>query len=286
MAKQFTWGEALDYTLRTRDTWRNGGGRKTNIINAGHFTEHHGRSFPVERINSALINQYAVDLEDLGKANATINRCISAISTVLNHCAEDDLCEAPRKFKRRKESEGRNLYFTKEQVNSMVTASVEVFSRTDLAEIIQVAAFTGMRQGELLKLKVKDVDLSLNTVHVGGRPGFKTKARNYRAVPIHECIARPLYERLECASPNVAVFDDWSSKDQLLRAFHKVRRYVGIPDEGYCFHTLRHSFGTWHAAAGTPIRTLMDFMGHKRIETTLRYAKPTSEAAIKAMAAI
>ena len=29
MAKQFTWGEAVDYTLRTRDTWRNGNSRKT-----------------------------------------------------------------------------------------------------------------------------------------------------------------------------------------------------------------------------------------------------------------
>jgi hypothetical protein len=64
MAKQFTWGEALDYTLRTRDKWRNGNGRKTNIINAGHFTEAHGRSFPVSNISSALVNQFAVDLEE------------------------------------------------------------------------------------------------------------------------------------------------------------------------------------------------------------------------------
>ena len=102
MAKHYTWGEALDYTLRTRDKWRNGNGRKTNIINAGHFTEAHGRSFPVSNISSALVNQFAVDLEESGKSNATINRCISAIRTVINHCAEDDLCEKPPKFMTRK----------------------------------------------------------------------------------------------------------------------------------------------------------------------------------------
>lgn len=285
MAKQFTWGEAVDYTLRTRDSWRNGNSRKTNMINAGHFTEAHGRSFPTSKISSALVNQWAVDLEEEGKSNATINRCISAICTVLNHCAADDLCAPPPKFKRRKENEGRILFFTKEDVNQMCHASVDVFNRMDLAEIIQVAAFTGMRQGELLKLKARDVDLSLNTIHVGGRPDVVTKAGNYRSIPIHERIATPLHNRLEAASPNVAVFDDWTTKDQLLRAFNKVRRYVGLP-EGYCFHSLRHSFATWHAEAGTPMRTLMGLMGHKRIETTLRYAKVTSKASIEAMAAI
>lgn len=285
MAKQFTWGEAVDYTLRTRDAWRNGNSRKTNMINAGHFTEAHGRSFPTSKITSALVNQFAVDLEEDGKSNATINRCLSAISTVLNHCADDDLCQHPPKFKRRKESEGRILFFTKEDVNQMCHTSVEVFDRLDLAEIIQVAAYTGMRQGELFKLKARDIDLSLNTIHVGGLPDFVTKASNYRAVPIHERIVSTLQKRLEEASPNVHVFDDWTTKDQLLRAFKKVRRHAGL-GEAYCFHSLRHSFATWHAEAGTPMRTLMALMGHKRVETTLRYAKVTNKASIEAMAAI
>ena len=137
----------------------------------------------------------------------------------------------------------------------------------------------------LLKLKTRDIDLSLNTIHVGGRPDVVTKAGNYRSIPIHERIASPLQDRLEAASPNVTVFDDWATKDQLLRAFHKVRRYVGLP-EGYCFHSLRHSFATWHVEAGTPMRTLMGLMGHKRIETTRKYAKITDKARIQARAGI
>lgn len=285
MAKQFTWGEAVDYTLRTRDSWRNGNGRKTNIINTGHFTEAHGRSFPVSKISSALVNQYAVDLEETGKSNATINRCISAISTVINHCAEDDLCERPPKFKKRKEAESRVQWYTKQQVDQMCRAAVDVYERHDLADIIQFAAYTGLRRGELLKLKARDVDLSLNTVHVGGLPDFVTKSENYRSVPIHDRIFDPLVKRLEQAKPSVLVFDDWSSIDQLCRAFEKVRRFIGLPD-GYCFHTLRHSFATWHTEAGTNARTLMELMGHKNIETTLRYAKVTSKAKTQAMSAI
>ena len=38
------------------------------------------------------------------------------------------------------------------------------------------------------------------------------------------------------------------------------------------FHDLRHTFGTRMAAAGVPIRTLQEWMGHADIKTTLIYA--------------
>jgi integrase len=38
------------------------------------------------------------------------------------------------------------------------------------------------------------------------------------------------------------------------------------------FHDLRHTFGTRMAAAGVPIRTLQEWMGHRDYKTTLIYA--------------
>ena len=280
-----TWSQALDYTFKTRHAWRHGNGAKTAAINAGHFTRLRGSSFPVGKITQPIIAQVSIELEDEGKSDATINRVVSAVSTVLNHCAFDGLIAQPSKFRRRQESEGRPLFYTKEQVDQMYDISKDIFQRDDLADIMMVGAYTGMRQGELLKLKVKDIDWSLNTIHVGGRPDVKTKAANYRTVPIHEKVSDILRSRYDGLAGTVRVFDDWHDKDQLLRAFAKVRRFAGIEDT-YVFHCLRHSFATWCAEAGVPIRTLMDLMGHKRIETTLRYAKTTDKARNDALALI
>jgi len=286
MAKQFTWGEAVNFTTRTRDTWRpNSRSYKTNMINAGHFTEAHGLSFPVSKITRPLVTQLCLNLEENGMSHGTINRVISAISTVINHCADEELCSKAPTFKRKKETEGRRQFFTKDQVNQMRHAAVEVFGREDLADIITFASYTGMRQGEIFKLKARDVDFGLNLIHVGGLPDVQTKADNYRTIPMTDHVLDVVRPRLEHAKPSVRVFDDWTGKDQLLRAFNKVRSYCGLPD-GYCFHVCRHSFGTWHVEAGTPIRVLMELMGHKNIETTLRYAKVTNQASIEAMAAI
>jgi len=45
----------------------------------------------------------------------------------------------------------------------------------------------------------------------------------------------------------------------------------GVADP-HRFHDLRHTFGTAMAAAGVPMRTLQEWMGHRDIGTTQRYA--------------
>jgi len=39
-----------------------------------------------------------------------------------------------------------------------------------------------------------------------------------------------------------------------------------------CFHTLRHSFGSWLAMEGVPLITIKELMGHKSLAMTERYA--------------
>lgn len=286
VTKITTIGQAADYTTRTRSTWRSGPGSRTAAINTGHVIEHLGRSFPVARINQACVSQLTIDLEERGMSSSTINRVISALSTILNHCHFDGLIAQPCKFRRLKEGEHRLTWYTKEEVEQMACAAVDPFDRLDLSHIIPVAGYTGMRMSELLSLRVLDVDLGANHIHVGGRPGFQTKARNYRCIPIHDRIKDIFSSRMSNVGPNVKVFgDEWNDKDQLLRAFKKVRDYVG-KDESYVFHSLRHSFCTWLAEGGVPIRTIMDLAGHKQITTTLRYAKTTDRARVDAMGAI
>ena len=76
-------------------------------------------------------------------------------------------------------------------------------------------------------------------------------------------------------SNNYLFGDDWNNKDQLYKAFKKVRKYVGF-DETYCWHSLRHSFATWAGAVDHP-RNIMAALGHSSVVTTLKYCKATDE---------
>jgi integrase len=54
------------------------------------------------------------------------------------------------------------------------------------------------------------------------------------------------------------------------RRFAKALGDAGLDEHRY--HDLRHTFGTRMAAVGTPLRTLQEWMGHRDIATTQRYA--------------
>lgn len=277
----YTWGNAFDYTWRTK--WKRLPSAKTNQINANHITNYGGRSLPLSRMGKvAWWLDFIGELQDQGKSSSTINRIISVGSTVMKwtHKAEEHNVTWPN-VDRLKEGQHRLTYFTKDQVARMAFVCVDVFSRQDLADALVFSAYTGVRQGELLKLKAEDVDLSANVIWVGGKPGRETKARDVRTVPIHPLVAPIAENRLD---RRYLFGDDWTNKDQLYQAFVKVRDFCGISGD-HVWHSLRHSFGTWLGETTHP-KQIQSLMGHKQIETTLRYVKATDEACRTAVMSI
>ena len=59
--------------------------------------------------------------------------------------------------------------------------------------------------------------------------------------------------------------DRGSAKEDAIAGRQELREHVRFLD-------LRHTFGTRVAAAGVPLRTLQEWMGHRDFKTTLIYA--------------
>jgi integrase len=58
--------------------------------------------------------------------------------------------------------------------------------------------------------------------------------------------------------------------NRLVDRYKKARDRAGV--RRVRFHDLRHSFAVRMAAAGVPMRTLQEWMGHRDHKTTLKYA--------------
>ena len=202
---------------------------------------------------------------------------------MVNFCRDQGLCDVkPPKFEKGEEGEHRFTFFGKEEVEQLAFVAVDVFDRPDLADALVFSAYTGVRQGELLKLKVSDIDWMMRCVWVGGKAHLKTKGKDCRAIPITDRVEDLLRNRCEGSHPQATLFGrDWTNKDQLYGAFKKVRKQAGF-NEDYVWHSLRHSFATWLGEVTHP-RQIMELMGHKQIETTLRYCKPSDDAMRQAM---
>ena len=277
-----SWKDGVEYTFRTRHSWRFGSGKQTTRINCNHFTDFISEDFPLAEITRKLVKSYCFELEDQEICNASINRRISPISTVLNHCVDEEEIDIPvPKFKRYKESQGRPYYFTRDQAEELCSVK-----STKLRELIKFAISTGGRRAELLSVTVRDIDLDNGLIYFGGRPEFNTKNGDWRTVPMTEEIRDIIERRMDGIPNDVCIFgDEWPYHNRASKNFAQLVKRCGFGSE-MVFHTLRHTFATWHCEAGTPIRVLMDLMGHKRIETTLRYAKTTDKARTEAQSRV
>lgn len=145
------------------------------------------------------------------------------------------------------------------------------------------AAMTGMRQGELLALRWMDVDWTAHRVRVRrnfvrGTFGTPKSKRSSRSIPLADDVARELellFQRSSYQSDEDLVFAHPHSgkpmdRSLLLKRFKAALKRAGVRE--LRFHDLRHTFGTRMAAAGVPMRTLQEWMGHRDFKTTLIYA--------------
>jgi integrase len=194
------------------------------------------------------------------------------------------LAERPRRV------EGREVRFL---AMAEVEALLRLVPDDDLGRMERVmylaAATSGMRQGELIALRWRDVDwaarrMRVSRNYVRGEYGTPKSKRSSRAVPMIDRLAREL-DRLAQATvwdgDDDLVFAHPATggpvdRSKLLKRFKATMREAGmghrLGDGGITFHSLRHCFGTAMAAQGVPMRTLQELMGHRDFATTLIYA--------------
>jgi integrase len=174
-------------------------------------------------------------------------------------------------------------YLTMAQVEALAhTAVPGEHQKLDQA-LYLTAAMTGLRQGELIALRWQDIawdDRRVRVVrnHVLGQFDTPKSRRSARSVPLSSQLARELrrwQQATRWRAPDALVFAEPVSGD-VLRRGALMRRYrralKAAKIDPHRFHDLRHTFGTAMAAAGVPMRTLQEWLGHRDIATTQRYA--------------
>jgi integrase len=175
-------------------------------------------------------------------------------------------------------------YLELDQVDALVSNAVSgAYESIDRAMYV-AAAMTGMRLGEMIALRWRDVDWTARKIRVRsnyvlGEFGTPKSKRSSRGVPMADRVAGEMDRYFKASgepADDALVFPDPHTgapldKAAVLRRMRKALKAARL-DEAHRFHDLRHTFGTQMAAAGTPMRKLQEWMGHRDIQTTQRYA--------------
>ncbi len=147
------------------------------------------------------------------------------------------------------------------------------------AAIFLTAAFTGLRRGELIALRWRDVDFPGSVIRV--RASFvngvlsSPKSGKVRSVPMAPDVAEALAKlgrREDFTSDDDLVFvspsGSYVDARALTRRYDSALKRAGL--RKLRFHDLRHTFGT-RMIGKADIRRVQEWMGHADIQTTMKY---------------
>jgi integrase/recombinase XerD len=158
------------------------------------------------------------------------------------------------------------VVLSREEITSVFNAVENLKHRT----ILMALYATGMRISEALALQIGDVDSRRWVIHV--RQG---KGRKDRYVPLSETLLEQLRRYWKAYRPPMWLFPGKDPERPLTigalqKVCKKARQSAGI-HKNLSPHTFRHSFATHHLEAGTDLRTLQIWMGHRTLSTTALY---------------
>ena len=241
----------------------------------------------------------------------TVNKHRAVISAVFGYGAKKHrLANPAHSADRRREPEpGALTYYTPEEVEAIARALEDGRHRSEIppavpdaereaaedhqdAELIRVAAYTGLRQGELLALKWGDVEFGAEAITVS-----RALSAGIPSSPKSGKIRRvPLSDQASAALDRLSRRDHFTDADDLVfanalgrplddsalrRRYRRAQKAASVRE--LRFHDLRHSFGSHLAAAGVDVVTIKSAMGHSALRTTERYLHaraPSEQAAL------
>jgi integrase len=148
-----------------------------------------------------------------------------------------------------------------------------------LRPMIVTALYTGMRRGELFKLKWSDVDFKRDVIHIR-----ESKTDRARTVHMTPNVREEIEKLIPFSSLSEYVFGNRHTGDartDLKHGFTAVCRLAGV--DGLRFHDLRHTFATRLARESGNIVDVAHVLGHVQISTTMRYAHAIPDRVAEAM---
>ena len=200
---------------------------------------------------------------------STVNRELGRLRHMLNRAVDWGLLEAnPMKgLKFLRENNARQRYLSLHECERLIQACHSARVRA----IVVIALHTGMRLGEILNLRDRDLDFGSGLILIPD-----SKNGEPRHIPMDSTVASLLNDHPRRRISDLVFANKAGGRFLEIRgAFKNACERAGILD--LHFHDLRHTFASHWMMAGGDLYVLKSILGHKSIVMTQRYAHLSPE---------
>lgn len=223
------------------------------------------------QVSDDTINNYLQYCREERKySNSAIRISIAAIRYFYLHILKENVPDA-LKVKIRKTNK-LPLVLSKQEIIRLLNVTKNIKHKS----ILMMIYSAGLRLGELLNLKLSDIDSNRMKIHIR-----QAKGKKDRYVFLSQKLLDLLKLYFEEYKPKDYLFEGQKgnqySPKSVQSVFKNALKNAGIRKPA-TVHTLRHSFATHLLEDGTDIRYIQQLLGHKKLETTQIYTHITGSA--------
>jgi integrase len=234
-----------------------------------------------------LYNQKAKELSprSVDYVHATLQKALK--QAVRDDLVPRNVAEGERPHSTRRKKEAKSLSPT--QVRALLCAA----SGTRYEALYVAAVHTGLRQGELLGLRWSDVDLeagrlsvkrSLKVTADGQAFGAPKNQASRRSVPLNKTVVSALWAHKLRQYEERLSAPEWHDHDLVFpnrvgrptdhnnlyyREFKPLLKSAELGDQGFTFHSLRHTFATALLKRRQHPKIVQSLLGHASITQTM-----------------
>lgn len=219
-----------------------------------------GEKTEIKTITSRVLEDYVLELKANRKSNGTINRRLACLSKILKTAHRSGYIESMPFIPRQKEGQNRMRWLSWDEEDAIL-ATLDQWGLAKLRDAFVVSIDTGIRAGEMNEITPKHI--LKEGLHIP-----VSKSGIPRVVPLTERARVVLVSRAANLGKDERLFD--GSRLWYRDQWERVKTHLGLDD--VVWHTLRHTTCSRLIQGGLPLTHAKEWMGHKAIQTTLRYA--------------
>jgi len=236
------------------------------------FVEAAGKTLPTE-VEKTDLSGFIQKLEEENYTPKSVSRKINAIRTYFKFLKEEGLI---------KEDPSLSLTHPKiEMQPPRILSKLEYRALRDacrndprIAAVVELLLQTGIRIGELRRLKLSDVEFGENDKP--GKIRIAPWGKNpERTIPLNKPAQEALkrYLKVRPKTKEETIFVTKTGRPFLIRNIRTtINRYFKIAGiENAKVNDLRHTFVATHLSRGVPLTTVSRLAGHRRLTTTEKY---------------
>jgi integrase len=242
----------------------------------------------VRKIDVAEIRAFIDHAGRIRMGVTTLHHCIKLLGRFLNELVLDGrlptnpvarLDRATRRLFKSTQDPRKTPYIR----NKADIAALYGQLSAEIRAMFALGVFAGLRTGEILGLRVEDIDLPRRCILVQRSYGGITKDEEPRAVPVNDALLPLLTAWLERLGRSEGLVfppsghGNFVKPERLRAALHAAQKKLYLPDLTW-YQSTRHTFASHWVMDGRPIEKLRDILGHSTVQVTERYAHLSPDA--------